>query len=103
MRFNSVRPRRHSSRAPAAPVSNFPRRFMKHFTQTPGRRNTRVFIATLLSYLMLVGQVTPLALASNNSVRLVAPAAKAEAPAPGEVQETRAAPKPAPLSPVVAG
>ncbi|MBV8857340.1 MAG: tandem-95 repeat protein, partial [Acidobacteria bacterium] len=73
---------------------------MKHFTQqTPSRRNVRVFIATLLSYLMLVGQVAPLALASNNSGLRAAPAAKAEGTAAGEVQGLNAAPEPAPLAP----
>jgi VCBS repeat-containing protein len=77
---------------------------MKHFTPNPGRRNVRVFLATLLSYLMLVGQVAPLALASNGSATSAAPARlsrEAEGPGAGEAEGHNSSLAPAPLAPVV--
>src|SRR5919107_6334825 len=86
--------------APSAPVSNIPRRFMKHFTPTPSRRNVRVILATLLSYLMLVGQAAPLALAANSPAMRAAPAAKGGAANSGEASRLKSsAAAPAPLSP----
>ncbi|MDT5157790.1 MAG: hypothetical protein QOH51_2147 [Acidobacteriota bacterium] len=66
---------------------------MHHLTLIPRRRNIRAFIAAFISYLMLVGQIAPLALAAH-------------APVPGPVQASgtpattmtlAAQPAPAPL------
>jgi methionine-rich copper-binding protein CopC len=73
---------------------------MKHFTPTPSRRNVRVILATLLSYLMLVGQAAPLALAANSPAMRAAPAAKGGAANSGEASRLKSsAAAPAPLSP----
>src|SRR5205085_11179194 len=74
-------------------------RFMKVATPIRSRRNRRTFVAALLSYLMLAGQVAPLALAAARS-NSAAPPSKAEAtvPVPG-VESPRAAAAPAPLLP----
>jgi len=40
---------------------------MRHNTSNSNRRNARTFIASILSYVLLASQLTPLALAANNS------------------------------------
>src|SRR2546423_3424293 len=40
---------------------------MNHLTQIPRRRNLRAFVAALITYIMLAGQMAPLALAASPS------------------------------------
>ena len=47
---------------------------MKHFTPKPAPRNARIFLASILSYVMLAGQVAPLALASSSPAMRATPA-----------------------------
>ncbi|HEX5706096.1 MAG TPA: Ig-like domain-containing protein, partial [Pyrinomonadaceae bacterium] len=78
---------------------------MKHFTPTPGTRNARAFIATMLAYLLLVGQLAPVALAANASAMRAAPAVAGAGPertGAGEAQQLTATAAPAALAAVFA-
>ncbi|MDQ3743497.1 MAG: cadherin-like domain-containing protein, partial [Acidobacteriota bacterium] len=79
---------------------------MKVVTPIRSRRNLRTFVAALLSYLMLAGQVAPLALAAARPNSAAPPTvtakstatAKSEAPAPPSGEAPAAQPAPAPLA-----
>jgi VCBS repeat-containing protein len=73
---------------------------MKVVTPIRSRRNLRTFVAALLTYLMLAGQVAPLALAAArpNSAAPPTATAKSEAPAPPSSEAPVAQPAPAPLA-----
>src|ERR1043165_2166006 len=83
-----------------------PRRFMKVVTPIRSRRNLRTFVAALLSYLMLAGQVAPLALAAARPNSAAPPTVtakstattKSKAPAPPSGEAPAAQPAPAPLA-----
>src|SRR5205085_8685066 len=68
---------------------------MNHLTQVPRRRNLRAFVAALITYVMLAGQMAPLALAASPA--RVAPPPSESAP-PTSVSITQR-PVPAPLPP----
>ncbi|MCA1593451.1 MAG: cadherin-like domain-containing protein [Acidobacteria bacterium] len=72
---------------------------MNHLSHFPRRRNVRAFTAAFISYVMLVGQVTPLALAVHGpSPR---PASKSEAGATATIQSA-AVPQPlAAVGPII--
>src|SRR2546423_11019657 len=67
---------------------------MNQLTQAPHRRNLRAFIAALITYVMLVGQMAPLALAASPA-RAVLPS---ESALPTSVSFSQR-PVPAPLPP----
>ncbi|HYY95921.1 MAG TPA: Ig-like domain-containing protein, partial [Pyrinomonadaceae bacterium] len=78
---------------------------MKVVSPIRSRRNLRTFVAALLSYLMLAGQVAPLALAAARPNSAAPPTiakstatAKSEAPAPPSGEAPAAQPAPAPLA-----
>lgn len=68
---------------------------MNHLTPISRRRNTRAFIATIISYVMLAGQVAPLALAARGPAPRPAP--KSAAATPATAAPVAAAPVPQPL------
>ncbi|HEU4595057.1 MAG TPA: Calx-beta domain-containing protein [Pyrinomonadaceae bacterium] len=79
---------------------------MNHLIASLVRRNRRAFFVSLLSYMLLLGQTAPLALASNSPATRAAALRAAlagetagDAPAP---VVTAAAPAPAPLAPAAA-
>src|SRR5437764_871680 len=67
---------------------------MNHLTQVPRRRNLRAFVAALITYVMLAGQVAPLALAASPA-RVATPS---ESAPPTSVSFSQR-PAPAPLPP----
>ncbi|HWS55460.1 MAG TPA: Ig-like domain-containing protein [Pyrinomonadaceae bacterium] len=71
---------------------------MKHFTPSRRSRNARTFIASLLSYLLLVGQVAPVTLAAGG--RGAPTPARAGDAVAGKAQELKAAAA-APVAPAV--
>jgi len=73
---------------------------MNHPISSLNRRNRRAFIASLLSYILLAGQMTPLVLASNNSATRVAVPHATDAAKENTVEapKTGAAPVPVRLS-----
>jgi hypothetical protein len=64
---------------------------MNHLNHFPGRRNIRALVSAFISYLMLVGQIAPLALGAT------APATRTAQPAPATTMTLAAQPAPAPL------
>jgi uncharacterized repeat protein (TIGR01451 family) len=77
---------------------------MKYYTPNFTRRNVRAFFASLLSYLLIAGQMTPLVMASNSSATRVAPSQAADIARgrAGQAAPVSAAPVPVRLSPVAA-
>ncbi|MCA1635797.1 MAG: cadherin-like domain-containing protein, partial [Acidobacteria bacterium] len=75
---------------------------MKHYTPSFTRHNVRAFFASLLAYLLIAGQMTPLVLASNNLATRIAPSQAADIVRKGvdEAPPAGAAPAPVRLSPV---
>jgi Big-like domain-containing protein/Calx-beta domain-containing protein len=78
---------------------------MNHHTSSSTNRTVRTLISCLLSYLLLISQLTPIALAfSNSSSRSSAistdngPKSRDVAPPEATVESTSFAPKPAPLN-----
>src|SRR5688500_3180583 len=67
---------------------------MNHRTSTLRRRDLRAYVAALVTYVMLVGQVAPLALAAPRAA--AAPPARGSAATPA-AERTAARPAPAPL------
>jgi hypothetical protein len=75
---------------------------MKYPIPSLSHRNRRAFIASVLSYILLAGQMTPLVLASNNSATRVAVPHAADAAQEKTIKAptTGAAPVPVALSPM---
>src|SRR5215207_869326 len=71
---------------------------MKHYTRSFTRRNVRAYFASLLSYLLLAGQMTPLVLAAKAPAPRVAPPTDFARESAGEVPPWQAAAAPAPLA-----
>ncbi len=71
---------------------------MKHYTPSFTRRNVRAFFASLLSYLLLAGQMTPLVLAAKSPAPRVAPPTDVARESAGEAPPLQAAAAPAPLA-----
>ena len=71
---------------------------MKYHTPSFTRRNVRAFSAGLLSYLLLAGQLTPLALGATSPTPRVPPPTDVARESAGEAPPLRAAAAPAPLA-----
>jgi hypothetical protein len=69
---------------------------MNHRTSILCRHNLRAYFAAFITYVMLAGQVAPLALAAARTPSPARPAAPASAP-PSLARSSKAAPRPAPF------
>ncbi|MBA3805827.1 MAG: hypothetical protein H0X14_08980, partial [Acidobacteria bacterium] len=70
---------------------------MNYLTPVSRRRNTRAFIAAFIAYVMLAGQVAPLALAARGPAPLPTSKSEAATPVPSTDALVSAAPVPQPL------
>ncbi len=73
---------------------------MRHSTSNSNRRNARTFIASILSYVLLASQLTPLALAANNSLFRGAPTKVSDIARGEKVGRRSAAAEPVSLAPL---
>ncbi|MET0650820.1 MAG: Ig-like domain-containing protein, partial [Pyrinomonadaceae bacterium] len=67
---------------------------MKHYAASFTRRNVRAYLAGLLSYMLIMGQMAPLALAASPSAPRVSPPADVARASTGGASSLRAAPAP---------